>query len=147
MVRGRRIKEREQENEPLTKVELAEFKALLVEKRESVIAPGNAVQRGMDASNDKLPDEVDLATAEYEAAFEYRLRDREKYLVKKIDKALRRIEEGDYDECESCGSVIAKKRLLARPEATLCIMCKEEQEQIEKGFLKKREIREEDFTF
>ena len=114
-------------------------------KKKSIVN-ANDERKALEADHDKLPDEVDLATAEYEAAFEYRLRDREKYLVKKIDKALIRIEAGEYDECESCGSIISKKRLLARPEATLCIVCKEEQEQIEKGFLKRRQQREEEFS-
>jgi DnaK suppressor protein len=88
-----------------------------------------------------MSDEVDLASAEYEAAFEYRLRDREKYLLKKIDRAVQRIAEGEYDECENCGNVISKKRLLARPETTMCIDCKEEQEKVEKMYEKKRSYR------
>ncbi len=87
-----------------------------------------------------------MATAEYEQSFEYRLRDREKFLLRKVDKALRRIENGEYDECESCGETISKKRLLARPEATLCIVCKEEQEQLEKGYLKRREMNNQEFN-
>ncbi len=137
----------EEENTPLTPEELEEFKTLLTEKKSALLADSQQARAQIQENQDKLPDEVDLATAEYEAAFAYRLRDREKFLLKKIDKALVRIEEGEYDECESCGGIIAKKRLMARPEATLCIVCKEEQEQIEKGFLKKRHIREEEFKF
>jgi len=132
----------EQEHEPLTAEQLGWFKTMLNEKRESILND-RSESGGPKNAQEKLPDEVDLATAEYEAAFEYRLRDREQYLLKKIDTALRRIEEGEYDECEDCGSIIGEKRLKARPEATLCIVCKEEQEQREKGFLKKRQIRED----
>ena len=135
------------ENPPLTSAELAEFKVLLLTKRSTVLNAGDAGRKILEDDQEKLPDEVDLASAEYEAAFENRLRDREKYLLKKIDKALERMDEGVYDECEECGSIIAKKRLLARPEATLCIVCKEEQEQVEKGFVKPRLQREEEFTF
>lgn len=142
---ARRVKRPEQEHEPLTPEELEEFKGLLDDKKSKLLS--EAEKNPMADTGGKLPDEVDLATAEYEAAFAYRLRDREKYLLKKIDKALQRMEEGEYDECESCGSVISKRRLQARPEATLCIICKEEQEQREKGFLKKRHIREEEFSF
>lgn len=148
MTRSRRVeRDANDENEPLTQEELDHFRFLLNEKREQILGANESSRKPPVADQDKLPDEVDLATAEYEAAFEYRLRDREKYLLQKIDKALKRIDSGEYDECESCGSVISKKRLLARPEATLCIVCKEEQEQIEKGFLKKRQQREEEFTF
>jgi DnaK suppressor protein len=83
-------------------------------------------------------DEVDQSTAEYDQAFEYRLRDREKFLLKKIVKALGRIDEGTYNECEECGGTIGTKRLEARIVATLCIECKEEQEQDEKRYQKRR---------
>jgi DnaK suppressor protein len=134
------------ENEPLTDKDLDNFKARLEDKRERLLA-GSLNTENPPSTTDKLPDEVDLATAEYEAAFENRLRDRDQFLLKKIERALTRIADGEYDECDSCGDIIAKKRLEARMEATLCIICKEEQEQIEKGFLKKREMREEDFSF
>lgn len=145
MASKRPVRDLETEHEPLTPEELLEFKAKLNGKRDALLGGSLNSLGQLDGTQDKLPDEVDLATAEYEAAFENRLRDREKFLLKKIDKALKRIEEGEYDECESCGTVIAKKRLEARPEATLCIVCKEEQEQIEKGYLKKRLAREERF--
>ena len=139
------MKQKTEENEPLTEKELTEFAARLQTKRDALL--DGSLKQNSPLHNDKLPDEVDLATAEYEAAFENRLRDRDQFLLKKIDKALQRIAEGEYDECDACGGIIAKKRLEARPEATLCIVCKEEQEQIEKGFLKKRQIREEEFSF
>ena len=135
------------DNPPLTPAEILEFKELLHQKRAALLDAPDQNRKALDGDPEKLPDEVDLASAEYEAAFENRLRDREKYLLKKIDKAIERIDEGIYDECEECGSIIAKKRLLARPEATLCIVCKEEQEQVEKGFVKPRLAREEEFTF
>ena len=137
----------EEENTPLTPEEVEAFRVILEEKRSALLDETSDVRRSMQSNEGKLPDEVDLATAEYAAAFAYRLKDREKYLLKKIDKALKRVVDGEYDECESCGAVISKRRLEARPEATLCIACKEEQEQIEKGFLKARQRREEEFKF
>ena len=94
----------------------------------------------------RMSDEVDLASAEYDQAFLHRMRDREKGLLKKIAKALKRIEEGEYGECESCGNYIGYKRLTARPEADLCIECKEEQEMLESKFHKEREM-EQRFPF
>jgi DnaK suppressor protein len=147
-IKGRNQKrDANDENPALTPAEIHEFKELLLSKRVSLLDTSDQNRKVLEGDPEKLPDEVDLASAEYEAAFENRLRDREKYLLKKIDKALERIDEGIYDECEECGSIIAKKRLLARPEATLCIVCKEEQEQVEKGFVKPRLQREEEFTF
>lgn len=42
-----------------------------------------------------------------------------------IGRALARIEAGDYGVCVACGKPIAKERLLARPESTHCVACKE----------------------
>ena len=67
--------------------------------------------------------------------------------LKKVEKALRRITEDSYDECEDCGALIGYKRLVARPEATLCIVCKEKQEQMEKGYIKRRQLREVQLRF
>ena len=137
----------EEENTPLTPEEVEAFRVTLEAKRSALLSETSDVRKSMQSDEGKLPDEVDLAAAEHAAAFAYRLKDREKYLLKKIDKALKRVVAGEYDECESCGAIISKRRLEARPEATLCIACKEEQEQVEKGFLKARERREEEFKF
>jgi DnaK suppressor protein len=55
-------------------------------------------------------------------------------LLDKIQKALLRLDDGTFGVCEECGEKISQKRLEARPETTLCIRCKEEQERIEKDF-------------
>lgn len=67
------------------------------------------------------PDPTDQATIEEEYALELRARDRERKLLKKIDEALRRIDEGSYGYCEETGEPIGIPRLLARPTATLSI--------------------------
>ena len=83
---------------------------------------------------DDLPDEIDLASSEYTQSMVFRLRDREKFLLKKIDDALGRIEAGTYGVCEICEEEISAKRLEARPVTTMCIRCKEEQEKQEKSY-------------
>jgi DnaK suppressor protein len=125
----------------LTPAELAEFRELLIAKKNKILESSASVSALPEENELRVSDEVDLASAEYEAAFEFRLRDREKYLLKKIENALDRIANGEYDECESCGAIIAKGRLLARPETTLCIECKEEQEKREKSYEKRRPFR------
>jgi DnaK suppressor protein len=75
-----------------------------------------------DASN--YADPSDRATQEEEFSLELRTRDRERKLIKKIDKTLDKIEEEDYGFCDSCGVEIGIRRLEARPTATLCIDCK-----------------------
>ena len=71
-----------------------------------------------------FPDPSDRATQEEEFSHELRTRDRERKLIKKIDKTLIRIEEDDYGFCDQCGIDIGVRRLEARPTAELCVDCK-----------------------
>ena len=126
----------DQDGQPLTDEEIATCKGILEEKKARVLALAEA-DNIQDRDSLRMSDEIDLASAEYEAAFENRLRDREKFLIRKIEAALLRIENGEYDECDSCGEYISFKRL-ARPETECCIVCKEDQEKVEKMYQKKR---------
>ncbi|OGW76209.1 MAG: hypothetical protein A3J72_07400 [Nitrospirae bacterium RIFCSPHIGHO2_02_FULL_40_19] len=74
----------------------------------------------------------DQATAETDRNFMLRLRDRERLLLKKIDEAVERIDNGTFGICEECGNRIGVKRIEARPVTTLCIECKTRQEEEEK---------------
>ncbi|EJK2116442.1 RNA polymerase-binding protein DksA [Vibrio navarrensis] len=71
-----------------------------------------------------FPDPVDRASQEEEFSLELRNRDRERRLIKKIEKTLDKINEEDFGFCESCGVEIGIRRLEARPTADLCIDCK-----------------------
>ncbi|EGQ9206138.1 RNA polymerase-binding protein DksA [Vibrio cholerae] len=71
-----------------------------------------------------FPDPVDRASQEEEFSLELRNRDRERRLIKKIEKTLDKIKEEDFGYCESCGVEIGIRRLEARPTADLCIDCK-----------------------
>ncbi|GDY26833.1 MULTISPECIES: RNA polymerase-binding protein DksA [unclassified Agarivorans] len=70
-----------------------------------------------------FPDPVDRAAQEEEFSLELRTRDRERKLIKKIEKTLLKIEE-DFGFCDACGVEIGIRRLEARPTADLCIDCK-----------------------
>ena len=85
-----------------------------------------------DAAN--FPDPNDRATQESEFGLELRTRDRERKLLKKIDSALQRIEDGSYGYCEETGDEIGLRRLEARPVATLCVEAQERRELAEKQF-------------
>ncbi len=76
-------------------------------------------------------DEVDQARADIEQTIRMQLKNREAAHMQKIDEALRRIEEGTFGLCEECDEDIELKRLEARPTATLCVACKEDQERRE----------------
>jgi len=118
----------------LNKKELKKFQELLEEKRKAVLERARemlAVENMALDTND-LPDEMDLASSEYLQSFEFRLRGREKSLLSKLDLALKKIDDGTFGICEICEEPIGKKRLEARPETTLCIKCKEDQEREER---------------
>ncbi|OLQ92795.1 RNA polymerase-binding protein DksA [Vibrio ponticus] len=71
-----------------------------------------------------FPDPVDRASQEEEFSLELRNRDRERRLIKKIEKTLNKLDDDDFGFCESCGVEIGIRRLEARPTADLCIDCK-----------------------
>lgn len=75
-----------------------------------------------DAAN--YPDPVDRAAQEEEFSLELRTRDRERKLIRKIEKALNSVDGEDFGYCEACGIEIGIRRLEARPTATMCIDCK-----------------------
>jgi RNA polymerase-binding transcription factor len=117
----------------LTKKELKKFQELLEEKRKVVLERARQMlSEGMVLDANDLPDEMDLASSEYIQSFEFRLRGREKSLLSKLDLALKKIDDGTFGICEICEEPIGKKRLEARPETSLCIKCKEDQEREER---------------
>src|SRR4051795_456066 len=96
----------------LNQKDLKRFKKMLEESKKELLK--SAKKTLMEESNfdtDDLPDEIDLASSEYTQSMVFRLRDREKFLLKKIDKALARIDEGSFGVCERCEEPISPKRL------------------------------------
>ena len=81
-----------------------------------------------------FPDPNDRATQEAEFSLELRTRDRERKLIRKIDEAIKRIEDGSYGYCVETGEEIGIKRLEARPVATLCVEAQERRERREKQY-------------
>ncbi|MEE8435933.1 MAG: RNA polymerase-binding protein DksA [bacterium] len=86
---------------------------------------------GMRQDGIAFPDPTDRASLEAERNLTLRIRDRERKLRNKIEEAMARLEEGTFGICEVCEEKIGFKRLEARPVTTLCINCKEEQEEDE----------------
>ena len=81
-----------------------------------------------------FPDPNDRATQEEEFSLELRTRDRERKLIRKIEEALERIEDGGYGYCLETGEEIGIKRLEARPVATLSLEAQERRERREKQY-------------
>lgn len=122
-------------SEHLTQKELKRFKKLLEESRRGLLESARkTMEEESNFDTDDLPDEIDQASSEYAQSMVFRLRDREKFLMRKIEKALSRIEDGSFGTCERCEEPISVKRLEARPVTTLCIRCKEEQEKKEQSY-------------
>ena len=119
----------------MNKKDLKRFTDVLQAERLSLIRKANkTLSEEAKLDPNELPDEIDQASAEYTQSFTFRLRDREKYYLSKIDKALKKIEDGEFGVCEACEEPISPKRIEARPVTTLCIRCKEEQEMEERSY-------------
>lgn len=103
------------------------FRRLLRQRVQELLSEAGKTIDGMDEEKN-FPDPTDRAALEADRNFILRIRDRERQLIGKIEKALSRLEEGKYGICESCGEKISIARLKARPVTTLCIDCKSSQE-------------------
>ncbi|MCG6909693.1 MAG: RNA polymerase-binding protein DksA [Deltaproteobacteria bacterium] len=109
------------------------FKDLLTNRLEDLLNQADDTVSGMTTPKENFPDPTDRASLESDRNFMLRIRDRESKLIKKIKKALARIENGTFGICEKCGEDISKERLKARPVTTQCIDCKTKEEAFEKA--------------
>lgn len=105
-------------------------KQLLIQRNKLLTDAGIAISSL--PSGNMLSELGDQASAEIDRNFILKLKERERKLLKKIEKAIEKIENNEYGICEACGQVIEIKRLEARPVTDLCIECKTEQEEEEK---------------
>jgi len=112
------------------------FRKILQTLKDELLGDVERTVHTMQEEATVFADPNDRASQESDIALELRNRDRERKLIKKIDDALERIENGEYGFCESCGVEIGLKRLEARPTATLCIDCKTLEELREKQVAK-----------
>ena len=117
----------------MEKKELDFFRDLLNQRLEELLSQAGDTVSEMNDSKGNFPDPTDRAAYEADRNFELRIRDREHKLIKKVKKALERIDEGTFGICEKCGDDIAVARLKARPVTTLCIECKTSEEAQEKA--------------
>ncbi len=120
-----------EKHKPLTKKQVDQLKQKLEEEKSSLIFSNNLSAEEFGLATDDVNDETDAAIADYEGSHLLRFRNREVFYIKKIDKALKKIEKGEYGECIDCGGTIRFERLWARPTAEMCIQCKEEAEKEE----------------
>ncbi|MAH73016.1 MAG: RNA polymerase-binding protein DksA [Cellvibrionales bacterium TMED49] len=100
------------------------FRAVLKAWRQELMEEVDRTVNHMQDEAANFPDPADRATQEEEFSIELRTRDRERKLIKKIDKTLIRVDDNDYGFCDQCGVDIGVRRLEARPTANLCVDCK-----------------------
>lgn len=119
----------------LKKGQIENFRKWLLNERSRILKQSLRLgNTSVGVEQEDLSDEMDHASSEVNQAMTFRLKDRERFLLSKIDKALGRIEHGEYGTCVDCGNNIEIKRLEARPVTDLCINCKEERERVERSF-------------
>jgi DnaK suppressor protein len=120
--------------EYMSKEQLEHFRTILASWKQDLMQEVDRTMLHMKDEAANFPDPNDRATQESEFSLELRTRDRERKLIRKIDEALKRIEDGTYGYCLETGEPIGVKRLEARPVATLSVEAQERRERREKQF-------------
>jgi DnaK suppressor protein len=110
---------------------IQKIKMKLIRQKEALLNEAESALNELPGQT-MFPDLGDQATAETDRNFMLRLRGREQRLLKKIEEAIERIDNGSFGICDDCGNEIDIKRLDARPVTTMCIECKTLQEEEEK---------------
>ena len=110
--------------EYMNEAQQGHFKAILIAWKHELMEEVDRTMIHMKEEASNFADPADRATQEEEFALELRTRDRERKLIKKIDKTLDLLENDEYGWCDQCGVEVGIRRLEARPTASLCIDCK-----------------------
>lgn len=116
----------------MRKRELNQIKKLLIQQLSELLSRADCSLEDVGESNENLSDVLDRAAKIAERNFSHRLCSREKLLIRKIERSLQDIENGDYGLCQHCEEYISVKRLKARPTARYCIDCKTQRETMER---------------
>lgn len=112
------------DEEYMSDEQLSHFRVILEAWRNQLREEVDRTKSHMQDEAANFPDPVDRASQEEEFALELRTRDRERKLIKKIEKTLGLIESDEFGFCKTCGIEIGIRRLEARPTADQCIDCK-----------------------
>jgi DnaK suppressor protein len=118
----------------MNKEQLDHFRNILTSWKRDLMEEVDRTVLHMKDEAANFPDPNDRATQESEFSLELRTRDRERKLIRKIDEAIARIDDGSYGYCVETGEEIGIKRLEARPVATLCVEAQERRERREKQY-------------
>ncbi len=110
--------------EYMNDAQLEHFRTILLNWKQELMEEVDRTKEHMRTEQVNYADPNDRASQEEEFSLELRTRDRERKLIKKIEKTIEKIDSGDYGFCDQCGVEIGIRRLEARPTADLCIDCK-----------------------
>ena len=116
----------------MKKTDLNQIKKILTQQLSELLGRADCSLEGLEAHDENPSDVLDRASQIAERNFSHHLCSREKLLIRKIERSLRDIENGDYGRCQHCEEEISVKRLKARPTAQYCIECKTQLETMER---------------
>jgi len=122
----------------VTAIDTDEFRMLLTDRRDRMVSAIEHLQQQHQGTLDEESGELvttdnhpaDLASATFDRELDLGLEEDAEEILSAIDAALRKIDEGTYGICSSCGAEIGVERLRAMPYATLCIDCKRREERM-----------------
>jgi DnaK suppressor protein len=119
----------------LRKSELNKLKKILLDMEQSIIMGDKLASIDEESLESvEMPDDSDKASSATSQKIAYRIMDRDRNLLKKIEKALKKFDNDTFGICERCEEEISVKRLKVRPVTSLCIDCKEDEEKMEKMY-------------
>ena len=116
----------------MSAVDTERFRAIMEEERQRVMDAISYLHEETPGSLEDETEEIvgnsdnhlgDTATATLDREIDYSLEENSESVLRSIDAALQRIEDGTFGICETCGQPISEERLEAIPYATQCIDC------------------------
>lgn len=113
----------------MTEDQLAFYKSQIQAQIDNIEERLNSqASQAIATDTNEMADEIDRASVEEARRLELNRIEHDKLHLRKLKAALKRIDEGDFGYCESCGDEIAEKRLQARPESRFCVECQSTKE-------------------
>ena len=110
----------------MQKSELEYFKSILLSRKEQILKNLSGVKEEIDElQNLELNDEGDHAAANSDSLVESAIITQQQQELQEIERALNKIESGEYGICEMCEDPIGFQRLKVKPHAVYCIDCRE----------------------
>ena len=100
----------------------------MLDQKSSILNKSTEFKLEQAVERTHIPDEAEAASHDLSTNLSIHLHERDRMVLFQIDRALGKLEDGTYGQCESCADSISVGRLMASPFATLCVACKEEQE-------------------